>query len=160
MVGPWVFYQEIGVVVDDVATISWNKGLDEAEITGVKSAFFRTVPSRDVMIIDSADKIFSTNNDMIISSLPIVSDVNTAEIEIGYGPVVDSTSGWTRLFSATTIAGQTLDIPRRIFMPKGNFITLNKVSGTGNLHFTGSISISQTITLDSELNNDMEGNSP
>ena len=160
MVGPWVFYQEIVEVVGDVVTITWSKGINQTEITSTTSAFFVGSPNVDIMDIDSNDEVFSTNSDMIISSLPLTSATQSSSIELGYGPTNGSTSGWTKLFTATITAGQTIDIPRRIFLPKGNFITVDKTGGSGNLKFTGTISIQQTVPLDSDINNDMEGNSP
>ena len=147
-------------VVDKVATITWSKGLDEAVFTGANSIFFVGSPNVEIMDIDNGDKIFSTNNDMIVSSLSLESGSNTSNIELGYGPTNDSTVGWTKLWTVTVPSGGIINIPRKFFLPKGNFLTVNKVGGTGNLHFTGTISIQQTVPLDSDLNDDMEGNSP
>ena len=160
---PWSWYTPIVAVVAKVVTIIWKKGISTSNIaTGTsKSATFNS-SNVNVFDIDSGDKVFSTNNDMIISDIKIqvVGAATGVTWELGYGTIVDSRTGWTKLWGNAGDANIIHTIPRDIFLPKGNYITLFKTSGTDTLRWEGSITISQTVTADSNLNDDMEGNAP
>ena len=156
----WWFNKEDDVIV---VTITWNDGIDITQIsgTGTLSAKFVTSPDEKIMDIDSNDNVFSTNKDMIVSEITISSTGDgNADFELGYGPTVDSITGWTKLWSGNVTAATPLSNPRRIFLSKGNYLTLHRIGGTQNLLFDGDISISQEVAADSNLNDDMEGNSP
>ena len=157
-----VFFPSITVEVDgDITTITWTNGLATTLLTGtqIASAKFLAAGNKTIMNIDAGDHVFSTNNDMIISALGLSTSTSSAVFEVGYGTTVDSISGWTMLWtgSATTTGAA---LPRPMFLPKGNYLTLRRISGGGTLRYTGAIIATQTVVADSNLNDDMEGNSP
>ena len=141
-------------------TIIWNQGFDPLNLsTGqIESLQFNT-SADDVMVIDDADHVFSTANGMIVTSLTVDTTSGSAVYEIGYGPTVDSISGWTKLWGGSTFSSADT-LPRAMYIPAGNYLTLRHVSGTGlNLRVTN-ITITQEVAADSNLNDDMDGNSP
>ena len=147
-------------VIEGVPTITWNTGFDGLNLSAgqIESLQF-SAAGDDVMEIDGADYVFSTANGMIVTSLSVVTTSLNAVYEIGYGPTVDSISGWTKLWggNASTSADT---LPRAMYIPAGNYLTLRHVSGTAlNLRVVG-ITITQEVAADSNLNDDMDGNSP
>ncbi len=146
-----------------VVTITWSDGIDITQIsgTGTLSTKFIDSPNVKIVDIDSNDNVFSTNKNMIVNSITIRSTGGSnADFELGYGTTVDSITGWMKLWSGNVTDTTPLSNSRRIFLPKGNYLTLHRTGGTNNLFFDGDISISQEVTPDSNLNDDMEGNSP
>ena len=161
MVFPVTFFpsQFTVEVIEGVPTITWTGDWDSLNLSTVAAESIKFVTSSaQVMTVDAGDHVFSTAKDMKVTAMDIDQISGSSTFEVGYGPTVDSTSGWTKLWEGT-IATSNRSPPRTMYIPAGNYLTINRISGTGSIRLN-SMTVTQEVDADSNLNDDMDGNAP
>jgi len=128
----WWFNKLLEVIL---ASVSWNKAgqlaNQDATVGNPKSSKFETKPHDDIMDVDSAKSIYNATKDLTLTNVEVLA-VGSGNViaEVGYGPTVDSVSGWTKLWERQITVGSPKTVPRTIHLPAGNYLTVTMLSGT------------------------------